>query len=455
LRYVSKNHWSQTEAADRIGINKATLSRWEQGRSTPSLYNIRLLCDAYQTSSEELGLDASHVIETSTLPADNMSEIQSFIRSDLTMRLMSLAFGGYRDYQALQDKMTTILEEHSTMDKAKALITRREALSRLTTLPILALGLTPNIANSNALRNITPALQQCAAGVAAARELIKSSETCDLALAYNAVTTYLPTLKGIMRESSSHRKEAANIAAQSARIASTIGRLGWHSEGIRQAEEYAQQAVDYAQQADDPAILISSILSQAWAYYYDRRCVDGVNAVARAIPLLKQSGVPKSLAARVLSTQAVLLAKQGRKPDSVESLRKAQAVAMNDDYYACTDTTLTELLGNTGMALYHVSDHGQALDAFAQLIDPSTLASKRPLSGKGRLEMLNFMALSEIKSPARDMDKVLRFWQAGIEGARTLQSKQRINESLAIYDIMEVAWPGERRVIELKELTIV
>ena len=278
---------------------------------------------------------------------------------------------------------------------------------------MLTLGLAPNIVSSNAQRNVIPTLNQCAAGIAAARELIKSQKSEDLALAYQAVSAYLPTLRAIMQESSQHRKTAANLAAQCARLRSAIGRIGWHSENLKQAEIYAQQAVEYAQESGDLALLISAILSQAWAYYDDRRCAEGVAVIARTIPLLKQNDVPRSLAARVLSTQAVLQARNGQTSSSSESLRKAHSVVnkLTDDYYAFTDTVIIEMTGNEGMAHYHAGNYDRALDTFTQLIDDSSLASKKLLSGKGRVEMLNFMALSELKSPKRDMDKTISFWQ--------------------------------------------
>jgi tetratricopeptide (TPR) repeat protein len=224
---------------------------------------------------------------------------------------------------------------------------------------------------------------------------------------------------------------------------------------LKQAEIYAQQAVAYAQESGDSALLISAILSQAWAYYYEQRCAEGVAVIARAIPLLKQGDVPRSLAARVWSTQAVLQARNGQTSNSLESLRKAHSVVnkLNDDYYAFTNSVIIEMTGNEGMAHYHAGNYDKALDTFTQLIDDASLVSRKPLSGKGRVEMLNFMAFSELKSPKRDMEKALNFWQTGLEGAKTLQSKQRFNESLAIYDMMEAVWPSERRIMERRELT--
>lgn len=452
-----EKHWSQAVAAEHIGIDAATLCRWENGKSTPSLYNIQQLCDAYGVTAYELGLErggSSEDMEIPPSPHDDFKEIP--ILQDLTMRLMTLAFVGHRSFQDLQDAMAAIIEDFDAMNNNEALtLTRRDALSRLAALPLITLGLTgmPSVA---AQRNIGDTLNQCAVGIAASRELAKSLDSDDLSLAYKAVSAYLPTLTKIMKDSSQHRKMAANLATQCARLQTALGRIGWQSENLYQANLHANDAVNYATEADDSALLISSLISQAWVCYYDRRGSQGVTAIGNALPLLKHSDVPSSLAVRVLSTQTVLQAKTGSIQDSTDSLRQTHRM-MNrlngSDYYAFTETVFAETVGNEGMAYYHTGQYDKALDTFCQLIDPNTLVSKMPVSGKGRVEMLNFMALSSLKAPKKDMDQTVKFWRAGIEGAKSLQSKQRFNESLAIYDAMEAVWPGETQIVTLRALT--
>ena len=71
----------------------------------------------------------------------------------------------------------------------------------------------------------------------------------------------------------------------------------------------------------------------------------------------------------------------------------------------------------------------------------------------GRIETINAMALSSLKANNRDMEKTIYLWKAGIEGAKMLQSETNFSEALTIFEFMKVVWPGERRIIELHDLT--
>jgi hypothetical protein len=65
------------------------------------------------------------------------------------------------------------------------------------------------------------------------------------------------------------------------------------------------------------------------------------------------------------------------------------------------------------------------------------LTAKLPLSGKTYAEMLNFMTLASLKNPQKEREVSLRLWDAAIQGARKLQSRQRFEEVRAAYDLMD------------------
>jgi len=95
----------------------------------------------------------------------------------------------------------------------------------------------------------------------------------------------------------------------------------------------------------------------------------------------------------------------------------------------------------------------QALDSFGQVIDSTTLASKIPIPERRRIEVLNNQALALLKSPQKDMEQTIKVWAAAIEEAKTLQSEQRFNEALRVYDLMETIWSGDKRVDRLRDMT--
>ncbi len=49
-------YWTQTELARLVGTTYLSISRWESGTTTPSLYYRKQLCEIFQLSAEELGL---------------------------------------------------------------------------------------------------------------------------------------------------------------------------------------------------------------------------------------------------------------------------------------------------------------------------------------------------------------------------------------------------------------
>lgn len=49
-----QNHLSQQEFADRIGVSRQTVSRWESGKSTPSAAQIAKICAVFHLDANSL-----------------------------------------------------------------------------------------------------------------------------------------------------------------------------------------------------------------------------------------------------------------------------------------------------------------------------------------------------------------------------------------------------------------
>lgn len=47
----------QTDVANHLGVNVATVSSWETGKNTPHIKNFRKLCELYKCSEEEIRID--------------------------------------------------------------------------------------------------------------------------------------------------------------------------------------------------------------------------------------------------------------------------------------------------------------------------------------------------------------------------------------------------------------
>lgn len=49
--------WTMKDAAREIGVSIQTYSRWERGVQHPHISTLRLICEAFQQSAEELGFE--------------------------------------------------------------------------------------------------------------------------------------------------------------------------------------------------------------------------------------------------------------------------------------------------------------------------------------------------------------------------------------------------------------
>ena len=445
-----KRHWTLEQAAEAIGVNYNTLWRWEQGKATPRGYNLQRLCEVYETTATALGLENEWSVEFDydTVVYDN------FVASDLTTRLLALAFVLHRDFLILQDTMTAIIEEHITMYPEDH-VTRRNALRRLATLPLLTLKFNADSPTPRHVSEAETVMTQCAAAVAACWELSKSDDEADLSLAFRRVSAYLPTLKAVVRDSAPHRQAAASLVGQ-CELLRTM--LGWHLQGLKEAAVYAKEAVTYAREANDTPLLLSALDYKAWLHHYDRQGQSALSTIAQVLPALKEhkAPLPPRLLGGIYSTLALMRARNGEQ--GIPALRKAAEAFFADQEeehrFVYMDYTKGDLILNDGMVHYQQGAYDKALDSLNQLIDPKTLALKVALPERSRIEGLNVMTLASLKSPDRDMERTLHFWTTAIEGARTLQSEQRYNEALAAYDIMEAVWPNEKPIRELRDFTL-
>ncbi len=58
-----KNEWSQEQLAERIGVSRQAISKWESGTSTPELEKLIALSECFNISVDELTTDRSLTIE--------------------------------------------------------------------------------------------------------------------------------------------------------------------------------------------------------------------------------------------------------------------------------------------------------------------------------------------------------------------------------------------------------
>ena len=57
-----KRNLSQSDLADKLGVSRQAISKWERDEGLPDLYNIRRLADIFKVSVDELVMDGGNVV---------------------------------------------------------------------------------------------------------------------------------------------------------------------------------------------------------------------------------------------------------------------------------------------------------------------------------------------------------------------------------------------------------
>ena len=458
----SRKHLTLAQAAEQIGVSIVTVSRWEKGKTNPYSYNLDKVCTFYGiAAAEEVargGLAPSpeqpHEVTTGPIP---------FLQNDLTMRLHALALANQRaawhDLQHLQDRVARTVKEfdHMNTDNQNYQFTRREALCRLATLPLVTLGLSAFVTVTE--RPAEEVLAQCAAGLAACRQLGRGWYE-DITLASQALAAYVPTLKALVRNSSKHRQAAAQLMT---RVSMLQVLLNIHIEGPRQATGYARQAVTYSQESGDVPLQLFSLKLLSWTYSLDQQPKQALETITRAQVILQQADmqVPLSIQGSHYAALSLRQAESGLSREADTPLHLAldtfPAKLTAEDDLAVIDTgyNLAAHLRDCGKAYYHMGESQQALEMFSQVMNLETLMPHIAIDSKRtQISLINYAALASLKLPMNRKDKAhsIHLLRAGVEGARALQSEQRFAEARRAYELMEAIWSGDSDVREMHDL---
>jgi tetratricopeptide (TPR) repeat protein len=299
-------------------------------------------------------------------------------------------------------------------------------------------------------------LAHCAASLEACWELSKSSDASDLALAFKSVSKCLPILETIARNASQYQQEALHLAIQYA-LVKTI--LGWHCASSTATIQYAQDAVVLSKEADDISFQLSAYSKLAWAYFYAKKYLPALATAQEAEALLQQhlqqlnvQPLPSCIQNGIYSTLAVIQAKNGKSSDV--ALGKATEVDPGNEVYAFMDFTQSTQLLEAGWAYCYQGNQIKTMETLKKRINPETLVPTIAQSEIGRLETINILTLSSLRAKDRDMGKTIHFWRAAIESAKALQSEWAFTEAVTNYQFMEIAYPGEARIAELRDLIV-
>ncbi len=443
-----------SQTGKRPGCNADMVGEWERGVKVPSPYYREKLCLLYGVTADQL--DFVNIVSIPVLLPQASSQVPmkefESLCTDLEFRIQCIiyeALSRRTSLYELQRKLTSVLtlEGSITMD-----LERRKLLRHLALIPLQAFGLSALGASTERPFAPEDILIHCAAGITACEHLSKG---IDLNLAYTATSAYVPTLKSIARNCPLLQKNAAELTTQAMLL---LAALGLHLEGSRAAIGYARQAVHFSEISGNLELLLTSLGQLAWIFSCDKQYHKALETAQFAEHLLKHAkDVHPLVESNTYAVLGAYSAQNGHRDEALTALHMATQTFFSTtpaNEFSYMDYDYSEIALTWGLVHARTGHPEDALQSFTEIIDPTTLATKMPVSERVRVEFLNHMALASVKSPTKDMERTIKYWQAGIEGAKTLHSEQRLSEAVTAYEIMEGVWPGDRRITNLRELII-
>ncbi|MCT4797238.1 helix-turn-helix transcriptional regulator [Exiguobacterium profundum] len=71
-----ENKYSQQQIADKLNITRQAVSKWENGKSIPDIENLKLLCEIYNVSLD-------NILENSVLTEEKINVRKNSVRSEM------------------------------------------------------------------------------------------------------------------------------------------------------------------------------------------------------------------------------------------------------------------------------------------------------------------------------------------------------------------------------------
>ena len=329
IKYFGK----QQVLADHLPVSRQELSAWENCTATPqSHWRHRLLEELHCNDIEALlrvfedsippgasppsppgpilqeeDDDLMEMEETQSTPRVQIavpSSLATFLTSNLTTHLLSIA---HTDYTTVSDLTTAIqcaLLEHTRMNSTNPdyQLTRRTALLELASLPLVALGRNQTLSS----RHYEEILRYCTAALEACWQLYRDSNPVSTEHAFECCSTYVPLLETIAHDSSKLRLQALDLAA---RYAILKRLMIWMHASPSEAISSAQHAVSLSDEAGNILLRLSARAKLNWAYLANKHYSLSLETMQECGHMLKayqkrKKGQPLPLKSSATSTVA-------------------------------------------------------------------------------------------------------------------------------------------------------
>ncbi|MBV9691661.1 MAG: helix-turn-helix domain-containing protein, partial [Ktedonobacteraceae bacterium] len=304
--------WTQTEAADVIGLSRSHYARLELGRCRPHGSTIGLICKAFHLSAEALGLRkssspnlATGLLQQAPMPpllphAQEAPQAVTLLRVGVSsLVLASQQHGWTLDELLAQVQLEVRRVTAMTPSSRREMLT--QALSFVASLPIAVFGL------AGSVLSLSPeeTLPLYVSALPAAWRLYYDGQIAELEA---LVPAYMGQLSTLAQHPSRYQRTARGLLSQAHAL---------HSLVVLEHEDYGasmrhgKQALLYGQMVEDPDLQLGAYIRQANTLYYQKRWSMKMQIYEEALQTVDLERASPLIKARVYSGYAASLCECG------------------------------------------------------------------------------------------------------------------------------------------------
>lgn len=417
-------YWTQEDACEKLEVpNVRTWQRWESGDVVPTLYFRKRLCEAFNTSLEDLGFFSHTTIANETDEKRTLDDNVVTLTPEqiaLVMELLNLEEYNMENLdQSKRETLATILRIAGVAATAFSLDS--EPFERLAT------GKATNIDEAT-LTHFEGLMQTC----------WKLSNTSELPLAEKLIPQFLPRLE----ELAPYQPKIAALASQGLQLHSI---LVAHRLKLINKVAMCEKAVQHAKLGNHIDTIVAALIQLGVAYQYAQQPEKALNAYQEALNYSEQTS--PLLRARVYAESAEAYAHYQRKREAEFYLSLAYETfpehPESDASYLfadCGKHTLALYDGLVKLDLQQSSNAWATFHAFTSQTNNST-------PERIRLEIVNHQG----RAAALDgnLEAYASSLEDGLSGSIAIKSHKRYNEAITIYQTIPTSWKSHSLISPL------
>jgi transcriptional regulator with XRE-family HTH domain/tetratricopeptide (TPR) repeat protein len=468
LRAARKQmRWSQVTAATKIGVERKTYMRWENGQNYPQFKALDLVCQTFNMTPEELGFvsiplpvkiveEISSIIEPMPLSSlSQRTDINTPLQPGFHIAKILTIINGLNEQDLLQgiaqaridreiEVLSTLLSQQYLSGESSFL--KRQAFITIAALPAIQ---TIHFDTQATHFKIGEFLIQCTASITCCWRLLKYDGLKDANYILHKI---VPSLTHLAFQPSRHQQPAAALAAQANMLMSITAKHMLDFIGLK---EYGHIAIKCGQAARDNVLIALALLYLHDAYLLSNK-IDGVQkaleVVLKAFRILdKKETLLRSNIAIVL---ADLYARSGDEKKALDYIALAQnwflANPEHDPGFIAVDYGLHSLYQGEGETYFklaqfypHQGYYQKAWDIFAQS-RKTQLVSERTTS-----ETIIYQA--DAAQRLGDLQAYVDLLREGALLALRINSLKRYNEAVEVFNNIPVKWRKEQKIKVLEQ----